>query len=642
MESKGLCDIFVKIHVVRSGQEEEFATFVDDSFSKYIVVKENRMSDSEKKKRDIRLSRSAFLLSGFAGVVLLILLISVGSADNAEVLQSRTEKGYIRVQNYICREIEEAEAPIGVKKEYSFTLDKTIANDMHLAFYTVHQYVGVWLDGEKVYSLKPSEEQQFSRTVGSNWVMIPLYREDAGKEVRIEIIPVYESFRSREVEFLIGSQLAIYKDRLTRDLPQLILGVVAVFSGVIFVCAAGYIILKKHRGKSVAALGIFSLMMGVWRLADTRFTPFIFPKKPVLLFYISVAMLMIGIVPLMKWIEEYYNRKSRFILNFYCIVASVICLIQLFFQFFGILDLRDTLFVTHIEIAVGVAVLVGTRIYEQIKCPKKMKISFGIRLMYLCMAGVIADVAAYYIKGNSSGLLFSLLTFFLYIVFTGIATMFHYSEQEVRLAEKKHQLAEKEHQLAESRITTMMSQIRTHFIFNVLTAISGYCKYDAKKADDALICFSRYLRRNISIMEEEGLILFSKEQEYLEDYISLEKMRFQDIITFEKKIEEQNFKLPPFILQPIVENAIKHGLVEQDRSGTVTLHTMRDEKSIIITIKDNGAGFSQNECEKEGSVGIKNVRFRLENMVKGSLLIESVLGEGTTVTIRLPVEETEL
>ena len=162
---------------------------------------------------------------------------------------------------------------------------------------------------------------------------------------------------------------------------------------------------------------------------------------------------------------------------------------------------------------------------------------------------------------------FSLLSFLLYIVFLGIATMYHYGEQEMELAEKDRKLAEQERMLTERRISLMMSQIRTHFIFNVLTAISGYCKYDAKKADEALILFSRYLRKNIAIIEQEGLIPFSKELEYLEDYVSLEKIRFEDMITFEKDIRERNFMLPPLTIQPIIENAIKHGLVEHGRSG---------------------------------------------------------------------------
>ena len=252
---------------------------------------------------------------------------------------------------------------------------------------------------------------------------------------------------------------------------------------------------------------------------------------------------------------------------------------------------------------------------------------------------MIADIAAFYIKGNSSGLLFSLLAFLLYIVFTGIATMFNYSEQEMQLAEKDRQLAEQERKLTERRIATMMSQIRTHFIFNVLTAISGYYKYDAQKADDALIRFSRYLRKNIKIIEEDGLIDFSMELEQLEDYIALEQMRFLDMIEFEEDIEVTNFQIPPLTIQPIVENAIKHGLVEHGRSGTIRLHTMKDTENIIITVMDDGAGFVPEEYEKEDSVGIKNVRFRLESMVKGSLDIESIPGEGTKATIRMPIKE---
>ena len=109
------------------------------------------------------------------------------------------------------------------------------------------------------------------------------------------------------------------------------------------------------------------------------------------------------------------------------------------------------------------------------------------------------------------------------------------------------------------------------------------------------------------------------------------------MITFEKDIEESNFQIPPLTIQPIIENAIKHGLVEHGRKGTVWLHTIREENNIIITITDDGAGFVPEECKKEDSVGIRNVRFRLESMLQGSLMIKSSPGKGTEVTIRIPV-----
>lgn len=598
------------------------------------------MPDTDKKnnsKRNISLSKISFLLSIVAGIAILALLIVLCVTDNAEVSQSRTNKGYFQIEVYTCREVEDDDTPIGVKKEYTFMLDESLDSDTHLAFYTVHQYVDVYIDGQSIYRLQPSEKNRMSKTVGSNWTMIPIYREDAGKEVCVEITPVYESFRNREIDFLIGSELAIYKERLSKDLPQLILGAMAVFVGLVFICVAVYNIFKKHRGKGLAALGLFSVMLGFWRLTDTRFTPFIFPNRPVLLFYISVTLLMIGMVPLIKWLEEYFTKKSRRILEGYCIVAALICLIQLLLQFFGVLDIREMLSVTHILIAIGVMIVIGIAVYERIKYPDKPKMFVGSKLPYICAVGVIGDVVAFYVKGNSSGLLFSLLAFLLYIVFMGIATMFNYSEQELQLAEKDRQLAEQERKLTERRISVMMSQIRTHFIFNVLTTISTYCKSDAKKADDALIRFSRYLRRNIKTIEQEGLIDFQTEMEQLEDYIALEQLRFGDMIIFTKELEVTSFQLPPLTIQPIVENAIKHGLVEHDKSGVITLQTVREKDSIVITVADDGVGFVPEECEKEDSVGIKNVRYRLENMVGGSLTIESAPGEGTTVIIKVPV-----
>lgn len=595
-----------------------------------------------------KITKLSTVLTILAGFVLLALLVLLGTMKNAKVTKSRTDGGYYKVEDYTCKEVEDVKAPIGIRKEYTFTLDSAMEKDTHLAFYTVHQYVTVFLDGENVYSIQPSDDNWVSKTVGSNWVMFPLYREDAGKEVRIEITPVYESFRNRQVDFLIGSQLAIYRDRLAKDLPQLILGIMTVFVGIVFICVVGYSLFRNRRGKGLAALGLFSVMMGLWRLTDTRFTPFIMPDKPVFLFYVSVTMLMLGMIPLMKWSKEYFHPTAYRLLDGYCILTALLCLVQLFIQFAGIADLREMLLYTHLLIGVGIVIIIGRVFYERMKYPKKPKQMLGHFLPFICVAGVAADTAAFYLKGNSSGLLFSMLAFLLYIVFVGIATMFRYSEQELVLAEQERQLAEKDRELAEQdrklteqRITSMMSQIRSHFIFNVLTTISSYCKVDAKKADRALIRFSRYLRKNINIIETEGLVDFTAELEQVEDYVALEQMRFEEQITFVKNIETTSFQIPPLTIQPIVENAIKHGLVEHGRSGTVCINAMREEDYILIEVNDDGVGFDLEQQGRGESVGLKNVRYRLENMVNGSIAIESSPGEGTTVTIKIPLQEGE-
>ncbi|MGN0151480.1 MAG: sensor histidine kinase [Wujia sp.] len=599
-------------------------------------------------KRSDSLSRLSVLLSIAAGIVMTGFLLWLGVTDNIEVYQSREDRGFEVMEEVACRELEDTATPIGIKKEYVFSLDRRSYHDVSLAFYTVHQNVEVFLDGECVFRMEPAKERSNIKTAGSNWVMIPLYKEDAGKEIRVVITPVYASFRDRQVEFLLGSPLAIYRYRLAKDLPQIILGIMAVFVGIVFLCVATYNVIEKGRGKSLISLGLFSTMMGLWRLTDTRFTPFILPEKPVFLFYVSICMLMLGMVPLMKWLEEYFEKAGRQVLDVCCIVDVSACLIQVLLQVCGILDFREMLALTHILIGIDVVVAIGIAVYERKMYPQKIKIPAAGRLSYLFVAGVLADVAAFYIKGNSSGLLFSLMAFLFYILFLGIATMYNYSEQEVWIAEQQRQIANQEKELAETkqklterRIAVMMSQIRTHFIFNVLTTISGFCKYDAKKADEALIRFARYLRKNIKTIEEEGMIDFSAELEQLEDYVALEQMRFPDRILFCKDIEEMNFKLPPLTVQPLVENAIKHGLLEHDRSGMVMLRTQREEEMAVITITDDGAGFLPQEIKSKESVGIRNVRYRLENMAGGSLTIDSTPGEGTKVTIKIPMEAAE-
>ena len=162
------------------------------------------------------------------------------------------------------------------------------------------------------------------------------------------------------------------------------------------------------------------------------------------------------------------------------------------------------------------------------------------------------------------------------------------------------------------------------------------CLYDPAEANKTISHFAKYLRGNINVLQDDELILFKKELEHLEDYIVLEKVRFEDRIRFEKEIEEEDFLVPPIILQPVVENAIKHGLLRIKEGGCITLKTKRQDNNVLIQIIDNGLGFDTSKPVREGAVGLSNVKFRLEHMIGGKMDMESVPGKGTTVTITVP------
>ena len=233
----------------------------------------------------------------------------------------------------------------------------------------------------------------------------------------------------------------------------------------------------------------------------------------------------------------------------------------------------------------------------------------------------------------------SILIFYVYVLIAFVFVV-RIIPQKINEAARAKELEEKQRELQQElkdrRVSVMMSQIRTHFIFNIMTIISGLCNSDPVKADNALILFARYLRKNIAIMDRDEPIFFSQELQHLEDYVSLEKMRFGDKIKFEKKLEVTDFKLPPLTIQPLVENAIKHGLLTPGKMGTVYLSTKAEEDEIKIIIEDDGIGFDTEALEKADAVGIRNVRYRVENMVGGTLELSSVVGMGTKAEIRIP------
>ena len=189
---------------------------------------------------------------------------------------------------------------------------------------------------------------------------------------------------------------------------------------------------------------------------------------------------------------------------------------------------------------------------------------------------------------------------------------------------------------SEQRIQIMMTQIQPHFLFNTLSTIQALCRIDPEKASETTEKFGTYLRMNIDSLSQAGLIPFQKELEHTRIYADIEMMRFPYIhISYD--IQEDDFEVPALSIQPMVENAIRHG-VRGRYNGLVKVTTRREEKEVVVTVTDNGKGFDpENSKATDGThIGIRNVRGRVEILCSGTLSIESKPGAGCTVTIRLP------
>lgn len=201
---------------------------------------------------------------------------------------------------------------------------------------------------------------------------------------------------------------------------------------------------------------------------------------------------------------------------------------------------------------------------------------------------------------------------------------------------KNIKIAEEQEKNKEAQIKIMVSQIQPHFVYNSLSAISTLIPIDPEKAQKALDDFTEYLRGNISSLTETRLIFFKDELKHIKTYIELEKMRFGNRLKVQYDIQVSTFEIPCLSIQPIVENAVKHGVLQKMEGGTVSLKTHEDDEFYYIEIEDDGVGFDLNKIDfaTNEHIGLKNIKYRIEKTCNGVMSISSEVDRGTKVVVK--------
>lgn len=210
------------------------------------------------------------------------------------------------------------------------------------------------------------------------------------------------------------------------------------------------------------------------------------------------------------------------------------------------------------------------------------------------------------------------------------------------------QLTYQKELLAKTELKALQAQIHPHFLFNALNTIIAFCRTDPLKARDLLMNLSFFLRSSFKNTDE--FIPFEQELQHIESYLSIEEARFSNRLEVVYDVDEGiRCMVPPLILQPLVENALKHGLMSKNEGGTLLIRAKRWEDTVKIEIKDNGVGMSPvmvskllEPCDQAsgsgGGIGVRNVQARLLSIYRSSLSIESSPGKGTTVSFTLPLK----
>lgn len=251
-----------------------------------------------------------------------------------------------------------------------------------------------------------------------------------------------------------------------------------------------------------------------------------------------------------------------------------------------------------------------------------------VYLLFTAISLIVSLIAVIRRRKQLSKLQFILILVYL---LAPVSIMLLAMELMLFIDQGKRYLKQKE-ELANQKASLAVLQMRPHFIYNTMTSIYYLIEQDAPKAQQVTLDFTDYLRKNFTAIAKEGTIPFAEELEHMRAYLAVEQVRFEGKLFVEFDTPYTSFRLPALTLQPIVENAVKHGVDPDLDPLTIRIQTREVKNGVEITVADTGPGFGVKDND-EPHIALANIRERLEMMCKGTLTVSEREGGGTVVSI---------
>jgi sensor histidine kinase YesM len=216
-----------------------------------------------------------------------------------------------------------------------------------------------------------------------------------------------------------------------------------------------------------------------------------------------------------------------------------------------------------------------------------------------------------------------------------------FQEKELKASQLKAELAEARLEAAQSQLQALRAQLHPHFLFNTLNSISALLEEDAEAADEMIARLGNFLRMTLDSSAAQQVTL-AQELEFLGCYLDIERVRFQDRLSVAIDIEPQSLaaRVPNLVLQPIVENAIRHAIAPRFAPGVIEIRARESDSRLLIQVKDDGPGLDENFRE---GIGLANTRARLERLYGQSHRFEmkNAAEGGLIVEVEIPFVTTE-
>ena len=358
-----------------------------------------------------------FLMFSVLSVLLFGLFVILILGNNYIKSDNRVTDGYHQIYGIQMTEIEDEDAPQGVVKEYRFVLDDFHTNANCMAFYIVHQYARVYIDGKMVYEYYPVKESNVGNTLGCTWIIVPLVHDDSNKEIIIELTPVYKDILDNEIRFFHGAQYDIFIDILINNIIWFFISLACLSVGVLLICT--HIHSKYHHkanNKSLVYLGLVAVLISFWKLFDMDLAPLLFEGNPRLLFYISYISLILVPLPLTKYVDSLLKQRNNNLLSYTYIGYFAVVTLLLILQYFSFFDLRSNISLILSLIVIVIVTLLITVVFKgDFQNVKKDNIKDILPLLLAILSsGGILDIIIYFTTSSTDDLVFTFISFFVY------------------------------------------------------------------------------------------------------------------------------------------------------------------------------------------------------------------------------------
>lgn len=362
-----------------------------------------------------RFVKTGYLICSSVIIVLFLFMLGTFRLD---IRQREDASGYDILQDCSIEAVQDSTARLGQLLRCTFVLDGGSVADRTLVFSTYHQNVNVRIDGNTVYQMRADEKNAFGRTPGCEWNFITIRDEDLGKMVEVDLEPVYRSSMEIVPDFLFGSRYDICRDKIVKDLPALILAAVSVILGLAFVAYILYNRRNTEVDRSLLMLGLFSIQVGLWKIADVDAVHILFPRS-IAVSYAPYFTLMLVVIPFNFFIKSLHSTSEKpgwYIPCFFCLGSAVV---QLGLQLLKIADLREMLWLTHLSLFILCAVDAFLIVREIVTKGWSRRLRINVSCIALCFLGLILDMGVYYISRGMTQTALGLLGFTTYNVVLG-------------------------------------------------------------------------------------------------------------------------------------------------------------------------------------------------------------------------------